>query len=168
MLVKNEQQQACLTLHRMRAQLMKVRIMQTNALRGLLYEFGIVLPEGHRALLKLVQDALAKAQEQRLPEVVVVSIQDQLRRIDSLQCDIDQLDKRLASMVKQNQHMLALQSHTGHRSVDGDSLGIYCNRPVQLRVRQAIRRLAGTDAPTDWHRREDPAVGDIQTRRPLM
>jgi transposase len=37
--VKNEQQQACLTLHRMRAQLMKVRIMQTNALRGLLYEF---------------------------------------------------------------------------------------------------------------------------------
>lgn len=111
--VKNEQQQACLTLHRMRAQLMKVRIMQTNALRGLLYEFGIVLPEGHRALLKLVQDALAKAQEQRLPEVVVVSIQDQLRRIDSLQCDIDQLDKRLASMVKQNQHMLALQAIPG-------------------------------------------------------
>ncbi len=34
-LVKNEQQQACLTLHRMRAQLMKVRIMQTNALRRL-------------------------------------------------------------------------------------------------------------------------------------
>ena len=29
--VKNVQQQACLTLHRMRAQLMKVRIMQTNA-----------------------------------------------------------------------------------------------------------------------------------------
>ena len=112
-LVKNEQQQACLTLHRMRAQLMKVRIMQTNALRGLLYEFGIVLPEGHRALLKLVQDALAKAQEQQLPEVVVVSIQDQLRRIDSLQCDIDQLDKRLASMVKQNQHMLALQAIPG-------------------------------------------------------
>ncbi len=43
--VKSEQQQDCLTLHRMRAQLMKMRIMQTNALRELLYEFGIVLPE---------------------------------------------------------------------------------------------------------------------------
>ena len=32
--VKSEQQQACLALHRMRAQLMKIRIMQTNALRG--------------------------------------------------------------------------------------------------------------------------------------
>lgn len=48
--VKSEQQQACLALHRMRAQLMKMRIMQTNALRGLLGEFGIVLPEGHRTL----------------------------------------------------------------------------------------------------------------------
>ena len=112
--VKNEQQQACLTLHRLRAQLMKVRIMQTNALRGLLYEFGIVLPEGHRVLLKRIQDELAKAQEQaRLPEVMVASVQDQLRRIDSLQVDIGQLDKRLASMVKQNQHMQALQAIPG-------------------------------------------------------
>lgn len=55
--VKSEQQQACLTLHRMRAQLMKIRIMQTNALRGLLYEFGIVLPEGHRILLNRIQRA---------------------------------------------------------------------------------------------------------------
>ena len=112
--VKNEQQQACLTLHRMRAQLMKVRIMQTNVLRGLLYEFGIVLPEGHCVLLKRVQYALAKAQEQaRLPKVVVASVQDQLRRIDSLQDAIDQLDKRLASTVKQNQHMQAPQAIPG-------------------------------------------------------
>lgn len=59
--------------------------MQTNALRRLLYEFGVVLPEGYRVLLKRIQDELAKAQEQaRLPEVVVASVQDQLRRIDSL------------------------------------------------------------------------------------
>lgn len=112
--VKSEQQQACLALHRLRAQLMKVRIMQTNGLRGLLYEFGLVLPEGHRLLLQRIQSELAKAQEQdRLPSVVVASIQDQLRRIDSLQADIDQLDRRLAAMVKQNQHMQALQAIPG-------------------------------------------------------
>ena len=44
--IKSEQQQAILALHRLRAQLIKLRIMQTNALRGLLYEFGEVLPEG--------------------------------------------------------------------------------------------------------------------------
>lgn len=101
--VKSEQQQACLALHRMRAQLMKMRIMQTNALRGLLYEFGIVLPEGHQALLKRIPDELAKAQENgRLSEIVVVSVQEQLKRISHLQQDIDQLDRRLVQLVKQN------------------------------------------------------------------
>jgi transposase len=112
--VKSEQQQACLALHRIRAQLMKMRVMQTNALRGILYEFGIVLPEGHRILLQRIQGELSKAQESdRLPVVVVLSVQEQLKRIDALQDDIDQLDKRLASLVKQNQQMQALQAIPG-------------------------------------------------------
>jgi len=45
---KTETQQAILALHRLRAQLLKFRIMQTNALRGLLYEFGEVLPMAMR------------------------------------------------------------------------------------------------------------------------
>lgn len=37
--------------------------------------------------------------------MVVLSIQEQLKRIDALQDDIDQLDKRLASLVKKNKQM---------------------------------------------------------------
>src|SRR2546428_4814697 len=112
--IKSEQQEACLSLHRIRAQLMKMRIMQTNALRGLLCEFGIVLPEGHKKLLQSVQGELAKAQQDnRLYDVVVLSVQEQLKRIDALQEDIDRLDRRLAAMVRQNQHMLAVQSIPG-------------------------------------------------------
>lgn len=112
--VKSEEQQACLCLHRLRSQLMKMRVMQTNAVRGLLYEFGIVLPKGHKKLLQLVQDELAKAQQEgRLVESVVVSIQEQLKRVDSLQADISELDRRLASMAKSNQHMSALLAIPG-------------------------------------------------------
>jgi len=112
--VKSEQQQSCLALHRMRAQLMKIRIMQTNALRGLLYEFGLVLPEGHQALLKCIQDELAKAQEQgRLSEIMVTSVQEQLKRIECLQQDIDQIDRRLAHLVKQSPQMQAIQAVPG-------------------------------------------------------
>ena len=64
--VKSEQQQAILALHRLRAQLMKFRIMQTNALRGLLYEFGEVLPEGYSALAKALPAALASVAERLL------------------------------------------------------------------------------------------------------
>jgi len=112
--VKSEQQQACLALHSMRQQLMKMRIMQTNSLRGLLYEFGIALPIGHHKLLSTVHDEVAQAQqENRLPEVVVVSVQEQLKRIDFLQGDIDALSARLAAMLKQNQQMRAVQAIPG-------------------------------------------------------
>jgi len=112
--VKSEQQQACLALHSMRQQLMKMRIMQTNALRGLLYEFGIVLPVGHCKLLSMVHGELVKAQlEGSLPDILVVSVQEQLRRIDALQDDIDELNRRLAAMLKQNRQMQAVQAIPG-------------------------------------------------------
>ena len=47
---KTAAQQATLTLHRQRELLMKMRIMQTNALRSLLYEFGATFAKGKRAL----------------------------------------------------------------------------------------------------------------------
>ena len=110
--IKSEQQQACLTLHRMRTQLMKMRIMQTNALRGMLYEFGIVLPEGHHALLQMIQPELAKAGD-KLPGVITESVLEQLARINRLQEDIDHIDQRLVSLGKQNPQMRALQSIPG-------------------------------------------------------
>lgn len=112
--VKSEQQQACLALHSMRQQIMKMRIMQTNALRGLLYEFGIALPAGHNKLLQSIQGELAIAQQHsKLPDLVVVSVQEQLKRIDAMQDDIDQLSKRLSDMLKENQQMLAVQAVPG-------------------------------------------------------
>src|SRR6266508_59926 len=47
--VKTVQQQAVLALHRARAGVMKARNAQANQIRGLLGEFGIVLPQGHRS-----------------------------------------------------------------------------------------------------------------------
>jgi transposase len=106
--VKSLQQQACLGLHRIRTQLMKVRIMQTNAVRGILYEFGVILPEGHKRLLGCIQAELGRAQlEFNVPDELVVSLQEQLRRIDALQKDIDAIDIRLQSMVTRNPQMQA-------------------------------------------------------------
>ncbi len=48
-------QQATLTLHRQRELLMKMRIMQTNALRSLLYEFGATFAKLCQRQPRLVQ-----------------------------------------------------------------------------------------------------------------
>ncbi|WP_459252819.1 IS6 family transposase [Paraburkholderia sediminicola] len=50
--VKTEMQQAMLGLHRMREQLLKFRTMQSNALRGLLTEYGEVMGKGRAKLDK--------------------------------------------------------------------------------------------------------------------
>lgn len=112
--VKTERQQACMSLHGMRRQLMKIRITQTNALRGILGEFGIALPVGHNQLLKTVHGELAKAQqEDQLPADLVVSVQEQLKRIDALQEDIDHLGQRLRAMIREDRQMQAIQQIPG-------------------------------------------------------
>lgn len=56
--VKTEEQQAMLALHRMRQQLVRFRVMQVNQLRGLLYEFWVVLPQGRRTGITAAKIAL--------------------------------------------------------------------------------------------------------------
>lgn len=112
--LKTERQQACMSLHGMRRQLMKIRIMQTNALRGILGEFGIALPVGHNQLLKTIHGELAKAQqEDQLPADLVFSVQEQLKRIDVLQEDIDHLGQRLRAMIREDRQMQAIQQIPG-------------------------------------------------------
>lgn len=112
--VKTERQQACMALHGMRRQLMKMRIMQTNALRGLLAEFGIAMPVGHKQLLKVIQGELAKAQQDDLlPADLVVSVQEQLKRIDALQNDIDHIAQRLLAMIREDRQMQSIQQIPG-------------------------------------------------------
>jgi transposase len=98
--VKTEAQQIVLSLHRLRAQLMKTRIMQTNELRGLLYEFGIVLPEGHAALLKALPDAMSDGRT-RLPAMLMDSLDEQLRRVQQLQADIGLIERRLSQQMRE-------------------------------------------------------------------
>ena len=98
--IKNDAQQVVLALHRLRAQLMKTRIMQTNELRRLLYEFGVALPEGHNALLKELPAALREAQN-RLPAMLIDSLDEQVRRITQLMTDIGTVERRLSQQLRE-------------------------------------------------------------------
>lgn len=97
---KTEDQQAMLSLHRMRALLIKFRTMQVNQLRGLLYEFGVTFRAGRRAGLAEIRARMAELVD-ALPAVMVHSLQDQLRRIDALEQEIDRLEQRMGVWQKQ-------------------------------------------------------------------
>jgi len=92
--VKTEDQQAMLALHRMRQQLVRFRVMQVNQLRGLLYEFGVVLPQGRLASIKATKASLATLADQ-LPAMFTESLQDQLSRLLALDEQIGRIEQRI-------------------------------------------------------------------------
>lgn len=66
-----------LALHRIRSQLSKFRLMQTNAMHGLLAEYGGVMRKGHASLIKNIPDILAHLSG-RLTAVLIDSLREQL------------------------------------------------------------------------------------------
>ena len=102
--IKSTTQQATLTLHRQRELLMKMRTMQVNALRGLLYEFGATFAKGHKALFAEVEQAFVDLSAE-LPQMVVDSLREQISRIKALSQDMAGIEKRLALQLKVDQDM---------------------------------------------------------------
>ncbi|QRR05196.1 IS110 family transposase [Burkholderia sp. MS455] len=92
--VKSADQQAMLALHRMRQQLVRIRVMQVNQLRGLLYEFGVVLPQGRRPSIQAAQAAIATLTDQ-LPGMLIDSLRDQLSRLHLLDDQIQRIEQRI-------------------------------------------------------------------------
>ena len=110
--VKTEEQQSVLALHRMRSQLIKVRTMQVNQIRGLLYEFGADLPQGRQRGLKEVPDALADL-ESSISPMTLDTIRQQMKRLDEMDKDIADIEKRLTLWKKGQEAVTRLMAIPG-------------------------------------------------------
>jgi transposase len=102
--IKSVTQQATLTLHRQRELLMKMRNMQTNALRGLLYEFGAIFAKGKKALFSEIEASLDGLAE-TLPQMVADSLREQVFRIKSIMADMQAIERRLAQQLRTDEQM---------------------------------------------------------------
>jgi transposase len=98
--IKNCEQQAVLALHRTRTHWVSVRTATVNALRGLLYEFGVVLRGGRQAGLKALAQQRAGIDEQ-LPEAMRRLVNGQLQSLLQIEQRIDELDGELAALQQQ-------------------------------------------------------------------
>ena len=110
--LKSEAQQGVLSLHRMREQLVKMRTMQTNQVRGLLYEFGAVLPQGRQAGMARVAEELARLERSLSPMVIEV-IREQLKRIEKFNEDIADIEKKLTAWKKEDKSAKKLMEIPG-------------------------------------------------------
>jgi transposase len=110
--VKTEAQQATLALHRIRRQLVKVRTMQINEVRGLLTEYGEVFARGRAALTRGIADALERLGA-RLPQVVIDSLLEQWERVGKVDEQVAQIETRLKSLLKEDKNAQRLVALPG-------------------------------------------------------
>ena len=95
--LKSEEQQAVLSLHRVRAQMVKVRTMQSHQVRGLLYEFGVIAPRGWQALLAKAVPVLADESSCPVPGLLRGELLQQLEGLRALTRRIAELERQIGS-----------------------------------------------------------------------
>lgn len=102
--MKTLAQQATLTLHRQRELLMRMKLMQINALRGLLYEFGATFARGRNALFSEIEATL-ESLVNAMPQYVADSLREQVQRIKQLAADIKAVQVRLTAVLRTDTDM---------------------------------------------------------------
>jgi transposase len=93
--VKSVEQQTVMSLHRARSHWVSVRTATLNMLRGLLYEFGVLLPGGKKAGLKTISARRAQVDDQ-LPQLMRRLVDLQLETLKDVERSIDQLEAEIA------------------------------------------------------------------------
>ena len=110
-LVKSEEQQAVVMVHRARALMVESRTAQVNQIRGLLAEFGLVVAQGIDKLRGQRSGILADA-ENDLPALAretLAELLEQLRHFDERVAHYDRQIERLAAQSAPAQRLMKVE-----------------------------------------------------------
>jgi transposase len=99
--VKNPEQQALLALHRARQGFVVARTAQGNQIRGLLAEFGLVVPKGLAALKRRIPEILEDA-ENGLPGAFRELLQTLAQHLTELNRQVEDLTQRIEALHRES------------------------------------------------------------------
>jgi transposase len=110
--IKSEEQQAVLCLHRIRQGAIKDRTARINRLRGLLAEFGIIMPKGRYPAQKNIVGILEDA-ENNLPFLARELLNDLWQSIKALNEEVLKYDRKLYALANKMKDAKRLMSIPG-------------------------------------------------------
>jgi transposase len=99
--IKTVEQQSMQAVHRSRELLIQNRTALSNHIRGLLMEFGLVIPRGFSSLHENIPLMLEDG-ENELPDSYRPTLHLLYGRLCQLRDDLEFLDKQIAEVVKEN------------------------------------------------------------------
>lgn len=89
--IKSQEQQSILSVHRSRQGFVKARTAQANQIRGLLSEFGIVMPQGLRSIFNRIPEVLEDA-DNNLPMTMrnlLYRLTENLKEMNRHVCELE-------------------------------------------------------------------------------
>lgn len=110
--IKTVEQQAVLSLHRVRQGFVRERTACANRIRGLLAEFGLVVPQGIAKLPERVPALLEQASQQ-LPGAFVLLIERLLAQLRELHRQASELEAQIKSWHRQHPDSRRLEQVPG-------------------------------------------------------
>lgn len=110
-IAKTEEQQSKAVLFRSRERLVRQRTELMNALRSSLYEFGHVVPQGIRQIVRI--EAILKEQNSDLPELLIRECMDMLDQIAWLTARIKVKTETIGKLAEQTGRARRLQTMPG-------------------------------------------------------
>ena len=156
--------QAVLALHRARQGFVKARTAQANQIRGLLAEFGIVIPKGIGHIAKRLPEILEDG-ENGLPGMMRELLQRLGENLKDLDQQVGELERQITLWHRDNEPSRKLEAIAGigpdHRERDCGHGG----RCEELQECSASTGLAGHGAAPRGHRGQSEAGRDQQARR---
>lgn len=100
--VKTVEQQAILSVHRARQGFVKARTAQSNQIRGLLSEFGVVIPQGICSIMKQMPEILEDG-ENGLPGTMRNLLERLTENLKEMDRQVDELEKQIGLWHRENE-----------------------------------------------------------------
>jgi len=119
--IKNIEQQAVLSWHRVRQGFISARTAQANQIRGLLSEYGIILPQGISNITKLVPDLLEDASNE-LPGMFRLLVDRLMDHFKELYRQVAEIDVQITAWHRQSQLSCKLEKIPGVGPVTATAL----------------------------------------------
>lgn len=110
--VKNVEQQSVLSLHRVRQGFVKARTAQANQIRGLLGEYGLVVPQGIAYIAQRVP-ALIEDAENELPGSFRLLIQRLVEHLQTLQLQVEEIEAQIKAWHRASEASQRLEKVPG-------------------------------------------------------
>jgi transposase len=130
--VKSDEQQALLSLHRIRQGLIKERTATINQLRGLLSEFGLIMPKGRypaqHHLPRILEDA-----ENGLPMLARRLLNDVYLRLRGMNEQVLAYDRELEHLSQESEIAQRLMTIPGIGAITATALIASVGDPKQFR-----------------------------------